>query len=100
MPTRGRLRSLRRHGRRSRATSAENCPTCAGIGKVRAHQGFFTIERTCPHCRGTGKIIRNPCKTCRGAGHVQKERTLTVDMPPGVEEGTRIRLSGEGAGRA
>ena len=77
--------------------SAETCPTCAGHGKVRATQGFFTIERTCSACRGTGKIIRNPCKTCRGAGLVQKERTLNVDVPPGVEEGTRIRLSGEGA---
>ena len=77
--------------------SAETCPTCSGHGKVRATQGFFTIERTCPACRGSGKIIRNPCKTCRGAGMVQKERTLNVDVPPGVEEGTRIRLSGEGA---
>ena len=77
--------------------SAETCPTCAGHGKVRATQGFFTIERSCAQCRGTGKIIRHPCKTCRGAGTVQKERTLTVDVPPGVEEGTRIRLSGEGA---
>ena len=75
----------------------ETCPTCAGHGKVRATQGFFTIERTCSACRGNGKIIRNPCKTCKGAGLVQKERTLTVDVPPGVEEGTRIRLSGEGA---
>ena len=77
--------------------SAEKCPTCAGHGKVRATQGFFTIERSCSACRGTGKIIRHPCKTCRGAGLVQKERTLSVDVPPGVEEGTRIRLSGEGA---
>jgi molecular chaperone DnaJ len=64
---------------------------------VRATQGFFTIERTCSSCRGTGKIIRNPCKTCRGSGLVQKDRMLNVDVPPGVEEGTRIRLSGEGA---
>ena len=78
--------------------TAETCPTCAGHGKVRATQGFFTIERSCNACRGSGKIIRHPCKTCRGAGVVQKERTLTVDVPPGVEEGTRIRLSGEGAG--
>jgi molecular chaperone DnaJ len=78
----------------------ETCPTCAGHGKVRATQGFFTIERTCSPCRGSGKIIRNPCKTCRGAGLVQKERTLNVDVPPGVEEGTRIRLSGEGAAGA
>jgi molecular chaperone DnaJ len=77
--------------------SPETCPTCAGHGKVRATQGFFTIERTCSSCRGTGKIIRNPCKTCRGSGLVQKDRMLNVDVPPGVEEGTRIRLSGEGA---
>ena len=77
--------------------NAETCPTCAGHGKVRATQGFFTIERSCSSCRGTGKIIRHPCKTCRGAGTVQKDRILNVDVPPGVEEGTRIRLSGEGA---
>ena len=77
--------------------NAETCPTCAGHGKVRATQGFFTIERSCASCRGSGKIIRHPCKTCRGAGVVQKDRTLSVDVPPGVEEGTRIRLSGEGA---
>src|SRR3984957_19329008 len=77
--------------------SAETCPTCAGHGKVRATQGFFTIERSCNACRGSGKIIRHPCKTCRGAGVVQKDRILNVEVPPGVEEGTRIRLSGEGA---
>jgi molecular chaperone DnaJ len=76
--------------------AAETCPTCAGHGKVRATQGFFTIERTCGGCRGTGKVIRHPCKACRGSGLTQKERTLNVDVPPGVEEGTRIRLSGEG----
>src|ERR1700753_190706 len=75
---------------------AEQCPTCAGIGKVRAQQGFFTVERTCPACRGNGRIIKHPCKTCKGAGQVQKERTLTVDIPAGVDERTRIRLSGEG----
>jgi molecular chaperone DnaJ len=63
---------------------------------VRAAQGFFTIERTCPSCRGQGRFIRNPCKACKGHGHVQKERMLAVDIPAGVEEGTRIRLSGEG----
>ena len=77
-------------------TKAEQCPTCSGIGKVRAAQGFFTIERTCPSCRGQGRFIRTPCKACKGNGHVQKERTLAVDIPAGVEEGTRIRLSGEG----
>ncbi len=77
-------------------TRAEQCPTCSGNGKVRAQQGFFTIERTCPNCRGNGRIIKSPCKSCSGAGQVQKERTLALDIPPGVEEGTRIRLSGEG----
>ncbi len=77
-------------------TAAEACPTCGGHGKVRATQGFFTIERTCPQCQGRGKIVRKPCKVCGGVGHVQKERTLVVDIPPGVEEGTRIRLTGEG----
>jgi len=74
----------------------EQCATCAGAGKVRAQQGFFTIERTCPHCRGTGRIIKNPCRSCRGTGQVQKDRTLAVNVPAGVEEGTRIRLAGEG----
>ncbi|MEA2824784.1 MAG: molecular chaperone DnaJ [Alphaproteobacteria bacterium] len=76
----------------------ETCATCAGHGKVRASQGFFTIERTCPKCRGQGRVVKNPCKPCNGVGHVQKERTLSVDIPPGVEEGTRIRLTGEGQG--
>ncbi|MGH6890270.1 MAG: molecular chaperone DnaJ [Rhizomicrobium sp.] len=74
----------------------EACPACSGAGKVRAQQGFFTIERTCPDCHGTGRFVRNPCKTCRGNGLVQKERTLAVNVPAGVEEGTRIRLTGEG----
>jgi molecular chaperone DnaJ len=77
-------------------TRAELCPTCSGHGKVRATQGFFTIERTCPHCHGAGRIVKNPCRACGGSGHVQKERTLAVEIPPGVEEGTRIRLTGEG----
>lgn len=72
------------------------CPTCSGMGKVRAQQGFFTVERTCPTCSGLGQIIKNPCKTCRGAGRVEKERTLSVNIPAGVETGTRIRLAGEG----
>jgi molecular chaperone DnaJ len=74
----------------------EACPTCSGAGKVRAQQGFFTIERTCPHCHGSGRFVRNPCKACRGSGQAQKERTLAVSIPAGVEEGTRIRLTGEG----
>lgn len=77
-------------------SSPEVCDTCGGAGKVRASQGFFMVERTCPRCHGNGQIIVNPCKTCRGAGKVQKEKTLQVKVPKGVEEGTRIRLSGEG----
>ncbi|NNF24260.1 MAG: molecular chaperone DnaJ [Rhodobacteraceae bacterium] len=72
------------------------CPTCSGMGKVRAQQGFFTVERTCPTCSGMGQIIQNPCKTCNGAGRVEKDRSLSVNIPAGVETGTRIRLSGEG----
>ena len=72
------------------------CPTCHGHGRVRATQGFFTIERTCQSCNGAGKVIERPCKVCGGAGRVRKERTLNVNIPAGVEEGTRIRLAGEG----
>lgn len=72
------------------------CPTCSGIGKVRAQQGFFTVERTCPTCSGLGQIIQNPCKGCGGQGRVQKDRSLSVNIPAGVETGTRIRLAGEG----
>lgn len=73
-----------------------SCPTCSGMGKVRAQQGFFTVERTCPTCSGLGQIIKNPCKTCKGAGRVEKDRALSVNIPAGVETGTRIRLAGEG----
>ncbi|WP_319825241.1 molecular chaperone DnaJ [Thalassovita sp.] len=72
------------------------CPTCSGMGKVRAQQGFFTVERTCPTCSGMGQIIKNPCKSCGGHGRVHKDRSLSVNIPAGVETGTRIRLSGEG----
>ncbi len=72
------------------------CPTCSGMGKVRAQQGFFTVERTCPTCSGLGQIIKNPCKSCGGSGRLQKERALSVNIPAGVETGTRIRLGGEG----
>ncbi|MCI4662655.1 MAG: molecular chaperone DnaJ [Neomegalonema sp.] len=72
------------------------CPTCSGMGKVRAQQGFFTIERSCPTCGGRGQIIKNPCSSCNGAGLVQKDRSLNVQIPKGVEDGTRIRLAGEG----
>jgi molecular chaperone DnaJ len=72
------------------------CPTCGGAGRVRAAQGFFSIERTCPNCHGRGQVIDDPCTNCGGAGRVTRERTLSVNVPPGVEDGTRIRLSGEG----
>ena len=72
------------------------CPTCSGMGKVRATQGFFTVERTCPTCSGLGQTIKNPCKECAGAGRVHKDRALSVNIPKGVETGTRIRLAGEG----
>ncbi|WP_417740783.1 molecular chaperone DnaJ [Salipiger sp.] len=72
------------------------CPTCSGMGKVRATQGFFTVERTCPTCSGLGQIIKNPCSKCGGQGRVQRERALSVNIPAGVETGTRIRLAGEG----
>jgi len=72
------------------------CQTCGGHGKVRAQQGFFTIERTCPTCGGAGRVIENPCKACGGQGRVRREKTLSVTIPPGVEDGTRIRLAGEG----
>ena len=85
-----------------RGTGAEGgsepttCPTCSGMGKVRAQQGFFTVERTCPTCNGAGQIVKNPCKSCHGHGRIEKERALSVNIPAGVETGTRIRLAGEG----
>jgi molecular chaperone DnaJ len=78
------------------ASGAQTCGTCQGSGKVRAQQGFFLVERTCPTCGGQGRIIKNPCKICRGAGRVQRERNLNVSVPAGVDDGTRIRLTGEG----
>lgn len=72
------------------------CPTCSGMGKVRAQQGFFTVERTCPTCSGLGQIIKNPCNSCHGQGRIEKTRALNVNIPSGVETGTRIRLAGEG----
>jgi molecular chaperone DnaJ len=72
------------------------CPTCHGRGRVRAQQGFFTIERTCTGCQGAGRVIDNPCKTCGGQGRARREKTLSVNIPAGVEDGIRIRLAGEG----
>jgi len=77
-------------------TSARGCTTCNGHGKVRAQQGFFVVERTCPACHGAGQVIAEPCPQCRGEGRVDREKTLAVTIPAGVDEGTRIRLSGEG----
>ncbi len=75
---------------------AEECPTCHGSGRMRAQQGFFTIERTCSTCGGAGSIIKDPCKKCNGAGRVRKEKTLKVQVPGGIDAGRRIRLAGEG----
>jgi molecular chaperone DnaJ len=74
----------------------KTCTTCNGHGRVRAQQGFFAIERTCPTCSGRGEVIDNPCTACSGAGRVTRERSLSVNIPAGVEDGTRIRLAGEG----
>ncbi len=77
-------------------TSPTTCTTCQGQGRVRASQGFFSIERACPRCGGSGRMVMDPCKDCRGAGQVRRERTLAVRIPAGVDDGARIRLAGEG----
>ena len=77
-------------------TSPTVCSTCGGMGRIRASQGFFAIERTCPRCGGSGRMVLDPCSACHGAGQVRKERTLEVRIPPGVDDGARIRLAGEG----
>ncbi len=77
-------------------TRPKTCATCNGQGKVRHAQGFFTLERTCPACHGRGQVIEDPCRTCAGSGRVTRERMLSVNIPAGVEDGTRIRLAGEG----
>jgi molecular chaperone DnaJ len=77
-------------------TSARACQMCGGHGKVRARNGFFVVEQTCPSCRGVGETIADPCPGCRGDGRVEKRKSLTVNIPAGVDEGTRIRLAGEG----
>jgi molecular chaperone DnaJ len=96
VPTRVACDACSGTGSEDKARAADTCATCQGAGKVRAQQGFFLIERTCPTCGGQGRVIRNPCKVCHGAGTVQRERTLQVAIPQGVEDGTRIRLAGEG----
>jgi molecular chaperone DnaJ len=77
-------------------TKPKTCATCGGAGKIRHAQGFFTLERTCPTCQGRGQVIDDPCSACSGSGRVMRERTLSVNIPAGVEDGTRIRLAGEG----
>jgi molecular chaperone DnaJ len=77
-------------------TKPKACASCGGMGKIRHAQGFFTLERTCPTCQGRGQVIDDPCKACGGGGRVTRERNLSVNIPSGVEDGTRIRLAGEG----
>ena len=96
VPTRVTCDACSGSGSADKTRASDTCTTCQGAGKVRAQQGFFLVERTCPTCGGQGRMIRNPCKVCHGAGTVQRERTLQVAIPAGVEDGTRIRLAGEG----
>ena len=96
VPTRVACEACVGTGSESKDQTATTCAGCNGAGKVRAQQGFFLVERTCPTCGGSGRTIRNPCKICRGAGTVQRERSLNVAVPAGVDDGTRIRMTGEG----
>jgi len=85
------------HGSGARpGTSPVTCTTCNGHGQVRMQQGFFSVQQTCPKCHGTGKMVKEPCPTCHGGGRVKQNKTLNVKIPAGVDEGDRIRLSGEG----
>jgi len=77
-------------------TSPSTCETCGGRGQVRVQQGFFSIQQTCPRCRGTGSVITDPCRECRGHGKIRREKTLSITIPPGVDNGDRIRVGGEG----
>jgi molecular chaperone DnaJ len=97
VPTRAPCETCEGTGSADKSKINLTCGTCQGAGKVRAQQGFFMVERTCPTCSGAGRVISNPCRICQGQGTVQRERTLQVAIPAGVEDGTRIRLSGEGA---
>ena len=95
VPTKIKCKTCNGAGHES-GSQPEECPTCEGQGAVRASQGFFTIQQTCPDCRGEGQIIKNPCNDCSGTGRADKKKSLSVEIPAGVEDGTRIRLSGEG----
>ena len=79
-----------------KGSSPVKCPTCDGMGQVRMQQGFFSVQQTCPQCRGQGKIIKDPCASCHGQGRVRDSKTISVKVPEGVDNGDRIRLSGEG----
>lgn len=79
-----------------KGSTPDTCSTCGGSGQVRMQQGFFSLQQTCPQCRGSGQIIKDPCATCHGSGKTQETKTLSVKVPPGVDNGDRIRLSGEG----
>ena len=79
-----------------KGTEPKTCPTCQGHGQVRMQQGFFSIQQTCPKCHGSGRFVADPCQACHGAGRVKQHKTLSVKIPAGVDEGDRIRLSGEG----
>ena len=96
LPTRVTCDACDGSGSQDKTAGRSTCGTCGGAGKVRAQQGFFLVERACTTCGGTGRVVKNPCRVCQGAGTVQKERTLQVPIPAGVEDGTRIRMSGEG----
>ena len=96
VPTRIKCEACAGTGSEGKERQADTCTTCKGSGKVRAQQGFFLIERACPTCGGAGRVIKNPCKVCGGASTVRREKTLQVTVPAGVEDGTQIRLAGEG----
>jgi molecular chaperone DnaJ len=96
VPTRMSCDACAGTGSADKAAGSDTCSTCGGLGRVRAQQGFFVVERTCPSCGGVGRMVRNPCRACSGNGTVPREKTLSVQIPAGVEDGTRIRLSGEG----
>jgi molecular chaperone DnaJ len=96
IPTRVTCDACTGSGSADKNAGADTCGTCGGAGRVRAQQGFFLVERTCPTCGGSGRTVRNPCRVCSGAGTVPRDKTLAVAIPAGVEDGTRIRLSGEG----